>query len=37
VFVKLMELLELRGIGTLVALAQASNMMLEIKARQAHF
>jgi DNA polymerase-3 subunit epsilon len=37
VFVKLMELLELRGIGTLEALAKASNMMLEIKARQAHF
>jgi DNA polymerase III subunit epsilon len=37
VFVKLMELLELRGIGTLDALARASNMMLEIKVRQAHF
>lgn len=37
VFVKLMELLELRGILTLDALARASNMMLEIKARQAHF
>jgi DNA polymerase-3 subunit epsilon len=37
VFVKLIELLEARGIVTLDALAQASNMMLEIKARQAHF
>ncbi len=37
VFVKLMELLELRGIDTLDALARASNMMLEIKVRQAQF
>jgi DNA polymerase III subunit epsilon len=37
VFVKLMELLERRGTGTLDGLARASNMMLEIRARQAHF
>jgi DNA polymerase-3 subunit epsilon len=37
VFIKLIDLLEQRGTGTLEGLARGSNMMLEIKARQAHF
>ncbi len=37
VFVRQLDLLEARGIATLESLIRASNMMLEIRARQAHF
>ncbi|MBI3710212.1 MAG: PAS domain-containing protein [Proteobacteria bacterium] len=37
VFVRLLDLLEARGINTLDGLIRASNMVLEIRARQAHF
>ncbi len=37
IFVRQLDLLEARGITTLEALIKASNIMLEIRARQAHF